>query len=458
MKHHRKLSRRDFLRGAALTAASAGLAACAPTGGAPAASSSSEDSSAPSEEAVTLNFVVDIINEGHVKVRDKWAEEFMEMHPNVTVEHQPTPWSDYHTKIQTLLAAGTPADIYRYVQEVTPIVTVHEKKIHLQLDDFIDRDSYDLTAFRPDSITLYQWEGNTYALPRDYGNQNFYYNKTLFEEAGIDPPPPDWEDTTYTFDVFLDSMKALTKKSGDRTEVWGTMVTRGVRPMASWLYNNGGALVHMDERGIATETALTDDLTLEALQFLQDLMYVHEIAPTPDVESQTGGFELFASGKVAVMLTNPSGVNRFRTIETFEWDVGTLPIGKADRRGTGGGGTGWASFAGTVSPEYSWQFIKHITSEQAEFDEVEVGATTPSRTAVVNSEEFLDPNNPPSNSHVFAQAQEYVVRDPVHVLWPEILNRVYNPNLDLLWGGIEDAQTVAQIIKEESDPLFQRDS
>ena len=455
MSQHRKLSRRNFLRGSALAAASVSLAACVPAGDTPA--TGGEVSSPPDEEAVTLNFVVDIINEGHVKVRDKWAEEFMEMNPNVTVEHQPTPWSDYHTKIQTLLAAGTPADIYRYVQEVTPIVTVHEKGVHLALDDFIERDGYDLTAFRPDSIVLYQWEGKTYALPRDYGNQNFYYNKTLFDEAGLEPPPADWEDTTYTFEVFLDSMKALTKKSGNRTEVWGTMVTRGVRPMASWLYNNGGALVHKDERGLATGTALTDDNTLEALQFLQDLMYVHEIAPTPDVESQTGGFELFASGKVAVMLTNPSAVNRFRTIEAFEWDVGTLPIGNTDRRGTGGGGTGWASFAGTVSPEYSWQFIKHITSEQAELDEVSVGATTPSRTAVVNSEAFLDPDNPPSNSHVFAQAQEFVVRDPVHVLWPEILNRVYNPNLDLLWSGAEDAATVVQLIKEESDPLFARD-
>ena len=87
-----------------------------------------------------------------------------------------------------------------------------------------------------------------------------------------------------------------------------------------------------------------------------------------------------------------------------------------------------------------------------------MGATTPSRTAVANSEEFLDPNNPPTNSHIFAQAQEYVVRDPVHLFWPEILNRVYKPNLDLLYGGLEDAATVAQLIKEESDPLFQRTS
>ncbi|MEM7539463.1 MAG: sugar ABC transporter substrate-binding protein [Chloroflexota bacterium] len=451
MLSKQKLNRRSFLLGSAATMSAVALAACAPAAG---PSSGGGEEAAPGEEQITLNFVCDTMSEAHIKVRDKWVGEFMEANPNVTVKHQPTPWSDYHTKIQTLLAAGTPADIYRYVQQVTPIVTVHEKKMHLQLDDFIERDGYDLTIFRPDSITLYQWDGATYALPRDYGNQNFYYNKTLFEEAGVEPPPADWEDTSYTFDVFLESMQAMTQRDGDNTEVWGTLVTRGVRPMASWLYSNGGALVHKDDRGLATGSAMGEPNTVAALQFLQDLMYTHEVAPSPDVESETGGFELFASGKVAVILTNPSGVTRFRTIDSFEWDVGTIPIGDSDRRGTGGGGTGWASFAGTVSPEYSWQFIKHITSVDAEMDEVLAGATTPSIISVVNSPEFLDPDNPPSNSHIFAQAQEYVVRDPVHVDWPEILNRVYIPTLDLLWGGLENAETVAQIIEEESASLF----
>ncbi len=451
MKQKNHLSRRAFLRGSAAAVGLIGLAACAVPGAAPAGG---EAGGEPGEAPVTLTFVVDIINDGHVEVRNKWSQEFMELHPNVTVEHQPTPGADYQTKIQTMLAAGTPADIYRYLQEVTPIVTVHDKALHLKLDDYIARDNFDLAAFRPDAVALYQWEGNTYALPRDYGNQNFFYNKDMFDESGLDPLPADWEDTTYTFEVFLDQMMALTKRNGDQIEQYGCLVTRGVRPMGSYLYCNGGALVHSDERGIATETAMTDENTVETLQFLQDLMYTHRVAPSPDVESETGGFELFASGKVAVWLTNPSTVNRLRTIEDFTWDVGTIPLGKADRRGTGGGGTGWAAFAGTKSPDYAWQFLAHISSEQAELDEVSVGATTPSLIAVVNSEAFLDPTKPPANAQAFAQAQEYVVRDPVHVDWPEILNRVYNPTLDLLWNGTESAATVAQMIADEANPML----
>ena len=53
---------------------------------------------------------------------------------------------DYNTKIQTLFAAGTPPDTYRYLQEVVPIITVVAKKMHLRMDDWVKKDNYDLTT------------------------------------------------------------------------------------------------------------------------------------------------------------------------------------------------------------------------------------------------------------------------------------------------------------------------
>ena len=451
------LSRRAFLRLSATAIGVSALAACAPPAApsaAPASGESSAAAPAPAAEAITINFVVDIINEGHVAARDKWSKEFAAANPGVTVNHQPTPGQDYGTKIQTMFAAGTPPDVYRYLQETTPIITAVEKNLHLKLNDYIDRDGYDIADFRADAVALYTWDGGIYALPRDYGNQNLFYNLDLLEAEGITPPPVDWEENDFTFDVFLDMCKALTKKVGNKTEQWGFLVNRGWRPWASWVYNNGASVVSKDARGVATGITLAEPQGVEALQFLQDLMYTHEVAPRPDLESELGGFELFASGKVGIMLNNPSAVNRYRTIETFKWDVATLPVGKSDRRGTGGGGTGWAAAAATAHPDMTWKFLGYISSPEAELDEVAVGATTPSRVSVVTSEAFLDPTKPPKNAIGFAQAQEYVVRDPVHVNWPEVIGRVVNPNMDRLWGGSASAQEVADAIKAEGDPLF----
>ena len=115
---------------------------------------------------------------------------------------------------------------------------------------------------------------------------------------------------------------------------------------------------------------------------------------------------------------------------------------------------GWAISAGTVDSDVAFDFLKHITTADAQYDEVSVGATTPSRVEVVLSDAFLSPDLPPANSKAFAQAQEYVVRDPVHVDWPEITQRIYNPTMDLLWSGTEDAATVGQMITEQSAELF----
>jgi multiple sugar transport system substrate-binding protein len=328
--------------------------------------------------------------------------------------------------------------------------------MHLPLTEYIERDGHDLSDFRPDSLALYIWEDVHYAIPRDYGNQNIYYNVDLFEADGIPTPPADWEDTAWTFEAFLETAQALTKSADGRTDQWGFLVNRAQRPASSWIYSNGGALVNRDDRGVATSSALTDEAAVQAMQFVQDLMYVHGVAPRPDLESELGGFELFASGRVGMMVNNPSAVNRYRTIETFRWNVATLPLGATDRRGTGGGGTGWAAGASTAVPDLAWEFIKHITTPEAELDEVAVGATTPARVSVVTSEAFLNPELPPENAAAFAQAQEYVVRDPVHVLWPEIFQRIHTPKMDLLWGGTADAASVAQQIADESDPLFAR--
>ncbi len=408
---------------------------------------------APAGEQASLTFVCDTINEAHTKLRDQWTQQFMEANPSITVSHQVVP-QDYAIRIQTLYAAGTPPDIYRYLQENTPIVTVVEKNLHLKLDELIAADNYDLSDFRPDAVELYRWNGGLYGLPRDYGNQNLFYNINLLNEAGVALPTADWTDKSFTFEVLRDMATKLTKKTGDRTTQWGFLINRGWRPWASWIYNNGASVVERDDNGLATAISLTEPNAVEALQFIQDLMYKDQIAPKPDVETETGGFELFASGRVAMMINNPSSISQYRTIESFEWDVATLPIGKAERRGTGGGGTGWASASTTKAPQQAWEFLKFLTSKDAELAEVAIGATTPARISVVTSPEFLDPSKPPKNVKGFADAQEYVVRDPVNARWPEVLQRVVTTNMDQLWSGAMTGEQVAQAIKSAGDPLL----
>jgi len=157
-----------------------------------------------------------------------------------------------------------------------------------------------------------------------------------------------------------------------------------------------------------------------------------------------------------MFVTNPGANTWFRPNAGVPYDVGVFPLGPGGRRrGVGGGGTGWGAAAPTKHPEEAWSFLAHITSREGQLVEVKVGQTTPSRASVATGPEYLDPAQPPEHKRAFADGQDYVVRDPVAVGWPDAQRDVLNAALnERFWSGKETAAQVAKAIREQGDPLF----
>ena len=359
---------------------------------------------------------------------------------------------DYANKLTAAFAGGAAPDVYRYLQESIPLPAAVDRQMLLGLDALLKRDRYDLSEFRKDSVELYRWKGALRGLPRDYGLQLVYYNTDLFQRLGIPPLPTDWNDKTWTLQKFVDVCVQVAR-GGER---YALFVPRGRRLWASFVYTNGGNVVKLGPEGVATEFALAEKPAADALQLMQDLIYKHRAAPEPAEEAGLGNQQqLMQSGKLAMQITNPGTRGEFLRAGVSAFDVGVFPIGAGQRRGVGGGGTGWGIAGITKLPEEAWAFLQHITSKQAQLDEVAIGQTTPSRTSVVTSQEFLDPSRPPKSARVFADGQEYVVRDPVAARWPDVERDVVTPLMnDGLWSGKAPAAQVAKEIKEKGDSYF----
>ena len=358
---------------------------------------------------------------------------------------------DYTNKLTAAFAGGTPPDIFRYLQENIPLPGAIERGMLKKIDDYVKRDKYDLADFRKDSIELYRWKGALYGLPRDYGLQVVYYNTDLFQRAGVQMLPSDWNDKTFTFQKFVDICTQIA-----RTGAYALFVPRGRRLWSSFVYSNGGAIVKKNADGLATEFALTEKPAVDALQLMQDLIHKHKVAPLPSEEGALGNQQtLMQSGKLAMQITNPGTRGEYLRQGIAAFDVAVFPLGAAQRRGVGGGGTGWGMAAPSKQPEEAWAFLQHITSKEAELDEVAIGQTTPSRTSIATSKEFLDPTKPPKNAKVFADGQEYVVQDPVHARWPDVGRDVVDKTLnEMLWNGQASAAQVAKEIKDKGDSYF----
>src|SRR5262245_53030282 len=114
--------------------------------------------------------------------------------------------------------------------------------------------------------------GKIYGVYSGADTHLLYYNKTLFDAAGLDYPTAEW-----TWDTFLENAKKLTVVEGDRTTQWGTALSILVASwgMSNLVWEEGGDIV--DQRPFYTKLTLNNEPTIKVLKYIQDLVHVHKV-------------------------------------------------------------------------------------------------------------------------------------------------------------------------------------
>ena len=423
-----KLSRRDFLR---LSAASTMGAAIA-----------SSPLTALAQDAVNLRLMA-WGNPTEYEARLATLELFHESNPGISVQFDHTP-SDYMTKLLTQIAGGDYPDvIFLGNGDIKPFVARGQL---LPLDEFIARDNFDTMDISQQNLALYNVDGVQYGFPVDAPNQQLFYNKTIFDNAGVDTPSPDWTDDSWNWEAFLDKAKSVTDKDNG---IWGWQVKTGFRAWWIWVTANGGAF--FNEAG--TECVLNSAEAVEALQFLADLIHVHEVAPPLDVATELGSGELFQSGVTAMETWWPA-IGRMRTniADKFEWNVAPHPAGRAGKS-TSGGGTGHTVSANTGNPEEAWEFLKFAISTPCVSLWTDIMGIVPPLTSVAESDVFLKPGEPPADILVFTKGNDYLKPDPRHPQFTQARSLAQS-QLERLWIGGVTAQEVADDIVAEVNRLL----
>jgi raffinose/stachyose/melibiose transport system substrate-binding protein len=185
--------------GALLLAATFVAAACngggastAPSAAAPSAAASAEASVAPSEAAapVTIDLYDLHINEPGKSLVQDIIDEYEAAHPNVTINWTLLENEALKAKIATEMQAGNPPDLFQswgggvLAQQV-------EAGMARPIDDDIAEWK---DTMNPGAMSIYQVDGVQYGIPYNFGLVGFWYNKALFEEAGITAPPATWSE------------------------------------------------------------------------------------------------------------------------------------------------------------------------------------------------------------------------------------------------------------------------
>ena len=135
---------------------------------------------------------------------------------------------------------------------------------------------WELDDFYPSALAQFQHTGNLWGIPTEFAPLVMFYNKDLFDEAGVAYPPslPPYggdERGGWTRDNFLATAVALKAALPERDFAFAG----GTEAAVPFIYTHGGSL--LDEEGNCT---LDDPLTIDALRWYFDLALVHEVMPT----------------------------------------------------------------------------------------------------------------------------------------------------------------------------------
>ena len=444
------VSRRRFLRLSTSLAAGALMAACAPAGEEPVQPEETEPTetpveptAAPVEEPITITVLVDDYVEGGPQ-----SEEYMRRHPEVTIEVVEK--AGESAKLDSMIAAGTPPDLF--VTGDGNFKLYLTQGVLLNLQPMIDADAaFSLDDFLPSLVSAVQGPGgDQYGLSTDFGAQLLWYNKTLFDEAGLSVPDENW-----TWEDHQSAAAALTQGEG-AAKVYGTTPFNWWAPQFCPVWQNQGHAFN-DE---GTESLMDSEEAIDALAYM--LGYVQAGTSASPGELAGMGMEtgqLFAGGRAAMLPGGHWEKWQFEDTEDFEWGVTALP--KGEIAATFLHTACWNASVETKYPETAWDWIKLTTNDRDTVLAlcIEFGGLPWNMKL---AKEFLD--DPPQEARPHLpkvwNAVETVAesgKNYFHVLpLLEIMDNAWTPAFDKLWNGDLPPNQVGEEIKTGADAILNK--
>ncbi len=328
---------------------------------------------------------------------------FEAKHPDIQIELLGLPSKpDYLARLSADFAAGAPPDVfllnYRRLAQFHNRDAVEPLGPLLQESELIDENDF----FNIATDAFRDGQGTLVCIPQNISSQVVYYNKDIFDAAGMPYPPADW-----TWAEMREMALALTRPDTDsdgEPDQYGLGLEPTLIRMAPFIWQNGGTLVDNE----ATPTTLTLDTpeAKEAMQFVINLAQIDEVVPNKTAEIMQAQDSRFMFGNIAMYVDSRRIVPTMREVAEFEWDVAPLPRGKQVASILHS--DGYCLSKAVSNKDAAWTFIEFAMSKEGQTLAAKLGRTVPSLKHLAASSAFLDPNQPPANARVWIDAVPHI--------------------------------------------------
>jgi multiple sugar transport system substrate-binding protein len=258
-------------------------------------------------EPVKLTYFTFSAAPDHLNDLTKIVQAFEAKYPNVTIDVQTAAYDQYFTKLQTQVAGGTAPDTFELNYE--NFVTYASAG---SLLDISSQAQATASTYYPRAYQVFAQGGKQYGLPESFSDVLLFYNKDLFDAAGVAYPTADWK--------WSDELAAAQKLTNASKGSWGDFQPVQFFEFYKVLAQNGGSFFNADQ----SQATFNDAKGVEAASWLIDKANKYHVMPTT---AQMGGQDdtaLFKSGKLAMW---HNGIWQFAGLKdaAFKWDVQLEP-------------------------------------------------------------------------------------------------------------------------------------
>ena len=330
--------------------------------------SSSSDSKGSSKSGDKVELTLGIWDENQRDAMQKMIDAYEAENDNVSISIQLTPYKggEYRTKLEASAGGGTAPDVFWL--NVLHLDSYVEGGILDDLSDAIA--SSDIKDnFAETLVNNYVRDGKNYAVPKDFDTNALWYNKDLFDQAGVEYP---------TDDMTYDDLVALATELKDK-------LPDGVYPFAcpvdfqTWYYQtvyaNGGWILNDD----ATETGYGDAKTQEGIQCWIDMIDAG-LSPSASTLSETGSDAMFEGEQIAMTLAGSYMVPEYASNDTIKDKIDCVEVptfnGVEDNCING---LGFAVYEGSKQKEEAEKFAIWMGSSEAQKIQGETGVVISAR-------------------------------------------------------------------------------
>lgn len=378
--------------------------------------------------------------DARVKAMNELIKRFEAANPGIKVKHTTFPYADYQTKIAAAVPAGQGPDVvqlyYGWLDNF-----VGAKFIQPLPRDAFPHEMIE-TEFYPIVQSMKRGD-EYYGLPTAVRTLALFYNKKLFQEAGLDPNKP-----PQTLDEYLEAAKKTVKR-----DAAGNMLSAGAvidmpgQDLHWWrevlLRQMGGKPYSDDNKSVAYDS----EAGARALNWYADLQRVHKVGQAGFMDE---GQAAFRAGRAAMTVDGSFRLGAFGGIKNFEWGVAELPAGPDGKR------SNFASYwvnAITAKPtgaklEAAKKFMAFVTTPEAMQVWLEMVGELPARKAAAETEKNLAHPiyGPFLKALNYSQATVFIDELAQRQVGLDMANRVFIQNQDVKASLAEAAKAEQAIL------------